>query len=245
MLPLIEKIFDSQSKVESKRVAAAMQHAAFIKQQTVLTRLPFIPEMQLYLATEITPMWQASEEWLKQNNTSPPFWAFAWPGGQAQARLILDNKSGFENKVVMDFACGSGVASVAAAKMGAAKVIAVDIDPMAECAVLLNAEVNDVTVHLGSQIDFAVVPRGVQVIMAGDVCYEQLLATKILRWLHLCREAGVEIYIADPGRAYLPKEGLQIVAEYTVPTSKELEDRDSRDVRICRLIEIPDQELER
>lgn len=206
----------------------------FVASQTVIARAPLVPEIVLHLATEITPIWQATEAWLAEQNIEPPFWAFAWPGGQALARAVLDDPKLVAGKRVLDFAAGCGIAAIAAAQAGAALVEAAEIDPLALAAVRLNAALNGVAVATPPG-DVVGAPCRWDVIFAGDVCYEAPMTTHILPWLRGLVAAGAEVLIADPGRAYLPKAGLAPIARYSVPTTRELEDRESREVTIHRL----------
>nr|WP_264185702.1 50S ribosomal protein L11 methyltransferase [Roseicella aerolata] len=193
-----------------------------------------VPEIPLHLATEITPIWQATEAWLGAEGIEPPFWAFAWPGSQAMARLILDDPARVAGKRVLDFAAGCGLAAIAAAKAGAALVEAAEIDPLAIAATRLNAALNGVAV---SALDGDVVgaPCRWDLILAGDVCYEAPMTGHILPWLRAMAAAGAEVWLADPGRAYVPREGLAEIARLDVPVTRELEDRDNRLVRVCTL----------
>jgi predicted nicotinamide N-methyase len=206
----------------------------FVASQTVIARAPLVPEIALHLATQITPIWQATEAWLAEQNIEPPFWAFAWPGGQALARAVLDDPKLVAGKRVLDFAAGCGIAAIAAAQAGAVLVEAAEIDPLALAAVRLNAALNGVSVATPPG-DVVGAPCRWDVIFAGDVCYEAPMTTHILPWLRGLVAAGAEVLIADPGRAYLPKAGLAPIARYSVPTTRELEDRDSREVTIHRL----------
>jgi predicted nicotinamide N-methyase len=206
----------------------------FVAAQTAISRAPLVPEIALHLATEITPIWQATEAWLAEQNIEPPFWAFAWPGGQALARAVLDDPKLVAGKRVLDFAAGCGIAAIAAAQAGAVMVEAAEIDPLALAAVRLNAALNGVAVATPPG-DVVGAPCRWDVIFAGDVCYEAPMTTHILPWLRGLVAAGAEVLIADPGRAYLPKAGLAPIARYSVPTTRELEDRESREVTIHRL----------
>jgi len=206
----------------------------FVASQTVIARAPLVPEIALHLASEITPIWQATEAWLAEQNLEPPFWAFAWPGGQALARAVLDDPKLVAGKRVLDFAAGCGIAAIAAALAGAALVEAAEIDPLALAAARLNAALNGVAVATPPG-DVVGAPCRWDVIFAGDVCYEAPMTTHILPWLRNLVAAGAEVLIADPGRAYLPKAGLAPIARYSVPTTRELEDRESREVTIHRL----------
>ena len=208
---------------------------AFIQANTTLSHAPLVPEIALRLATEITPIWQASEAWLGQANIEPPFWAFAWPGGQALARHALDHPALVRGRRVLDFAAGCGIAAIACALAGAASVEAAEIDPLATAATLLNAKANGVTIQARTA-DVVGKPCRWDLILCGDVCYEAPMTRHILPWLR--RMAGAcEVWIADPGRAYLPGAGLLPLAEYSVPTSTELEDRALRLTRLYRLLD--------
>ena len=209
--------------------------AAFIAAQTIPAAAPLVPEIRLQLATEITPIWQASEAFLEQAGIEPPFWAFAWPGGQALARAILDAPGAVRGRRVLDFAAGCGIAAIAAAQAGAALVETAEIDPMATAAIRLNAALNGVAVTALDRDVVGEAPRW-DVILAGDVCYEAPMTAHILPWLRAMAAAGVEVWLADPGRAYLPREGLQPLSRHAVPTSIELEDRMLREVTIARLL---------
>jgi predicted nicotinamide N-methyase len=207
----------------------------FVRTHTAVARAPIVPEIALHLASEITPIWQATEEWLRQRNIEPPFWAFAWPGGQATARLLLDEPQRVAGKRVLDFAAGCGIAAIAAAMAGAASVEAAEIDPLALAAVRINAALNGVTVAT-PEGDIVSASCRWDVILAGDVCYEAPMTGHILPWLRGLAAAGAEVLLADPGRAYLPREGLEPLACHAVPTTLELEDRTLRDVTLFRLL---------
>jgi len=206
--------------------------AAFVRANTILATSPHVPEIRLHLATEITPIWQATEIWLAENNVEPPFWAFAWPGGQALARHILDNPGLVAGKRVLDFAAGGGIAAIACVMAGAASVEACEIDSLALAAIGLNAETNDTPVTLAGDVIGAACRW--DLIMCGDVCYEAPMTGHIMPWLN--EMAGTaEVWIADPGRAYLPKLGVHPFAIYQILTTRELEDRPSREVSLYRL----------
>ena len=198
---------------------------AFVLANTRLQRPPHTPELELRLADEITPIWRLTEEALEEMGLPPPFWAFAWAGGQALARYILDNPQIVAGKPVVDFASGSGIVALAAMKAGAARVLAADIDVFCQAAVTLNAEHNGVAVDFTDRnlLD-APPPAWAEVILAGDICYEKPLAEQVLAWLAQARSAGAAVLIGDPGRSYFPREGLEKLAEYQVPTTREIED---------------------
>lgn len=208
---------------------------AFIRLQTAVTRLEFVPELHLHLATEVTPLWQATEATLAQANLPPPYWAFAWVGGQALARYILDHPHLVAGRTVLDFAAGSGVAGIAAARAGAAAVLAVDIDPLACTAVRLNALLNSVTVSVSAADPLPRPWPDIQVILAGDVCYERPMAAAVTAWLHHLAAAGALVLLGDPGRAYLPADGLHPLAHYTIPTLSDVEDRTARETKVWRM----------
>jgi len=201
----------------------------FVRGNTAITVPPLVPEIRLHLATEITPIWQATEESLARSALPPPFWAFAWAGGQALARYLLDCPEQVAGRSVLDFGAGSGLVAIAAAKAGAGSVLAAEIDHFAAAAIAANAALNEVavTVIMADVIDRAD-PRW-EVVTAGDVCYEQPMARRVTAWLRHLAERGSLVLLGDPGRAYLPAEGVRERARYLVPTSRDLEDRDTRD----------------
>ena len=205
---------------------------ALIRANTVLTTARHVPEIKLYLATEITPIWQATEAWLAENNVAPPFWAFAWPGGQALARHMLDHPGLVAGKRVLDFAAGGGIAAIAGVLAGAAAVEAAEIDALALVAVGMNAAANGVDVA-GSGDVVGMACRW-DLIVCGDVCYEAPMTGRIMPWLRSMARFA-EVWIADPGRAYLPASGLRKLAGYRIETSLELEDSTHRDVVIYRV----------
>jgi predicted nicotinamide N-methyase len=215
--------------------AAASDPAAFILAQTALVAPPLVPEIRLHLATEITPIWEATEATLAQMNLPPPYWAFAWPGGQALTRFLLDHHDWVKGKRVLDFAAGSGLSAIGAAKAGAAKVQAAEIDDYALAAIALNARVNAVAIDLVCDDLVGMEPRW-EVVLAGDVCYERPMAERVIAWFRALAGHGVAILMGDPGRAYLPQSGLVELARYQVPTSLELEDRTMRETIVWRLM---------
>lgn len=208
----------------------------FVRDNTSLTTPPLLPEIQLHLATEVTPLWQATEETLAATNLPPPYWAFAWPGGQAVARLVLDRPELVAGKSVLDFAAGTGLVGIAAMKAGAARVQACDIDRFALAAIALNAAANGVAVKPVSADLVGRPLPGIDVVLAGDVCYEKPMAERVTAWLRDVAATGTLVLLGDPGRAYVPSGGLERVGVYTVPTSLELEDRTTRDTTVWRLL---------
>ena len=198
-------------------------HEAFILANTVLQAAPFVPELRLYLASSVIPFWQATEAWLGQHNVDAPFWAFAWPGGLAIARHLIDHPGLAAGRRVLDFATGCGIAGLAAARAGAARVEVRDVNPMAHEAARMNARANGLTLTAIAE-EVVGGPCRWDLILAGDVCYEAPMTRHILPWLRACAGTA-EVLIADPGRAYLPGEGMRKLAAYTVPTNLELEDK--------------------
>jgi predicted nicotinamide N-methyase len=201
------------------------RHSQFVIENTVVTDASLVPEVLLHLATEVTPLWQASEQTLQTNGLPPPYWAFAWPGGQAFARLMLDKPEVARGRIVLDFAAGSGIAGIAAVKSGAARVVASEIDAFALAALKLNCDLNAVKIDITDKDLLNDAPAGWDLILAGDVCYERPMASRVLAWLDQAAAAGIEVLVADPGRAYLPKGGLTELARYDIPTSLDLENR--------------------
>lgn len=200
---------------------------------TTAGHAPLVPEIALHLANAVTPIWQATETWLAARNVDPPFWAFAWPGGQALARHILDNPANVRGRRVLDFAAGCGIAAIACALAGAASVEAAEVDPLAIGAIALNAKANRVAVQT-IEADLVGAECRWDLILCGDVCYEAPMTAHILPWLR-AMAARAEVWVADPGRAYLPDSGLVPFARYAVPTTLELEDRTERTVALYRL----------
>ncbi|GBQ21836.1 class I SAM-dependent methyltransferase [Gluconacetobacter sacchari] len=207
---------------------------SFILAHSRPSHAPLVPEITLHLADEITPIWQATEDWLTRHGIEPPFWAFAWPGGQLLARHILDHPSLVAGRRVLDFAAGCGIAAIACAQAGARSVEAADIDPLAVAAITLNARANGVAVTATGADLVGTTPRW-DVILCGDVCYENPMTEHILPWL---RDAArtAEVWIADPGRAYLPRAGLHPIVTTDIPTTRELEDRDTRRTTLYRVL---------
>ena len=189
--------------------------------------------------TKSVPMWEKTEEELGAIGLPPPYWAFAWAGGQALARHVLDHREIVAGKRVLDLAAGSGLVAIAAAKAGAAPVIAADIDAFTEAAIALNAEANDVYVEIITQdlLDRAVpdTPR-YDVILVGDLFYERDTAARALAFLDRNAASGTRVLIGDPGRTYLPKERLTLLAEYSVPVTRELEDMEIKRTSVWELM---------
>jgi predicted nicotinamide N-methyase len=207
----------------------------FIQANTEVATPPACPEVKLWTATEVTPLWEATEEALLRVNLPPPYWAFCWAGGQALTRWLLDHPELVRGKRVLDFAAGSGVSAVGAALSGAAHVEAAEIDPMACWAIRANAELNGVSVEVLAD-DVVGSSCRWDVVVAGDVCYEAPMTAHIWPWLVKLAAEGATVVMADPGRAYLPKTGLLKVGQYTVVTSLELEDKTQREVIVYKIV---------
>jgi predicted nicotinamide N-methyase len=207
------------------------EREAFIRAQTVIGSPPLCPDFRLHLATEITPLWQATEATLARAGLPPPFWAFCWPGAQVLARWVLEHPEIVRDRHVLDFAAGCGLAGFASLRAGAARVTAVEIDPFAVEACRLNAALNGVEVE-AVEADVVGTDAGWDVVLAGDVCYERPAAERIDRWLKQLARRGARVFVGDPGRTYLPSAGLVEVARWKVPTTRELEDREERETRV-------------
>jgi len=208
---------------------------AFILENTRLQRPPHTPELILHLADEITPIWRMTEEALAEIGLPPPFWAFAWAGGQALARYILDHPEEVAGKRVIDFASGSGIVGVAAMKAGAGHVLGADIDPFCGAALALNSEANGVRTEFTDRDLLEEPAPETDVILAGDICYEKPLAQKVMDWLAAAHVRGTRVLIGDPGRSYFPRVGLEKLAEYQVPTTRELEDQEIKKTAVWTL----------
>lgn len=212
-----------------------MAPSEFIIANTELVRPRLTPEIVLHLANEIVPIWRKTEEELSAEGVPPPFWAFAWAGGQALARYVLDHPETVAGKSVLDFASGSGLSAIAAMKSGADSVLASEIDAFAIAAITLNARVNDVCVTR-SNSDLVGRDDGWQVVIAGDVCYEREMSGRVFDWLKSLAARGALVLMGDPGRNYLPGSHLRELAVYDVQTTRELEDHDVRRTTVWQVV---------
>jgi predicted nicotinamide N-methyase len=242
---------------------------AFVRAHTRLTACPLVPEIVLHLADEPISLWERTEDELRAGDQPPPFWAFAWAGGQALARYLLDHPQVVRGCSVLDVGAGSGLVAIAAARAGAVVVTAADIDSFAIAAIGLNAAANGVRLTV-TQADLAgpgPVSTGpasqgpaspgpastepastepaststaraglAQVLLAGDVCYDKAMTSPLIGFLGRARQAGREVLIGDPGRAYLPRDQLEPVAHYDVPVARVLEDADRKPATVWRLV---------
>lgn len=201
-----------------------IDHTAFIRSNTRLLSPPLIPEIRLHLAEESVPIWQKTEEELGEFNVPPPYWAFAWAGGQALARYVLDNAGLVAGKSVLDLGAGSGLSALAAAKAGAARVLAADIDQFALAATCLNAAENGLTVATTAEDLLAAPPRPFDVVLVGDLFYERQLADRVLAYCDAAKAMGALVLVGDPQRNYFPRDRFTCVGRYEVPVTRELED---------------------
>jgi predicted nicotinamide N-methyase len=206
---------------------------AFVRENTRPSSPPLVPEVILFLASEVVPLWTKTED-LRRGALPPPYWAFAWPGGQALARYVLDHRAEFGGSSVLDFGAGSGLVAIAAAKAGA-NVTAADIDPFSLAAIANNIAANRVPVTMIGDDVIGSEPAW-DVILVGDMCYERPLAERLLPWLREAAARGVRVILGDPGRNYFPGSGLEKLATYDVPTTRDLEDRDIRQTSVYRLL---------
>lgn len=205
----------------------------FIRANTTLMAPPHVPEIRLHLADEAHELWEKTEEELAEIGLPPPFWAFAWAGGQGLARYILDNPDAVRGKRVLDFASGSGMVAIAAAMAGASEVIATDIDPFCEAAVALNGKANGVSpLFIGA--DTIGTDDGWEIVLAGDVFYQKDFAERLVGWFSALRRRGADILVGDPGRSYLPKDSLAELAVYQVPVTRALEDAEVKRTTVWR-----------
>ena len=213
--------------------AAISDPRAFIRANTRLRPVPLTPEISLFIADESVPLWHKTEEELGEAGLPPPFWAFAWAGGQALARYVLDNTRAVRGKRVLDLAAGSGLVGIAAMKAGARTCACADIDSFARAAVALNAGSNNVALSICDDDLLASEAIGpLDTILAGDIFYERDTAARALAFLARHAAAGVSVLIGDPGRSYLPKEKLLRLAEYSVPVTRELEDAEIKQTAV-------------
>jgi predicted nicotinamide N-methyase len=213
----------------------------FIRANTALEVPAMVPEFKLWLASEYVPIWQATEAWMEEQNIDPPYWAFCWPGGQAVARYLLDNPELVRDRRVIDFAAGSGVSSMAAARAGATSVTANDIDALSLVAARLNAAANGLAIEVSGE-DWLSMPETMpetDVVIAGDVCYERDMSARALAWLRDHARAGRLVLLGDPGRNYFSAQGLEEHARYEIPTSLQLENRGMRETVVWRVLPHP------
>ena len=227
-----------RSPAESAAGVKAEPTKAFVRANTRLQAVPHVPEIVLHLADEAVPLWQRTEEELGKLALPPPFWAFAWAGGQALARYVLDHPALVAGRRVLDLASGSGLVAIAAAKAGAAPVVAAEIDAFAECAIALNAAGNGVAIDVVMRDMLEdpppLAPR-YDVILVGDLFYEQETARRAFAFVESHAALGTQVLIGDPGRSYLPKDRLAFICEYRVPVTRDLEDAEIKRTAVWTL----------
>ncbi len=207
---------------------------AFVRANTVLEPVPFVPSIRLYTATELLPIWRATSSWLSERGLAVPFWCVPWAGGQALARWLLDHPDAVRGRRVLDFGTGSGLLAIAAAKSGAASVRAVDVDAIAVAACTLNAAANGTAVQV-ERVDVVGTDPEVDVILAGDVWYELGPSADFAKWLRELAASGTRVLTGDPDRAYVPSNTREL-AVYDIPTSVELESAPSRRARVLEIL---------
>jgi predicted nicotinamide N-methyase len=208
---------------------------AFIRHWTRLATPPLVPEVRLHLAERVMPLWEALARDASEPELPPPYWAFAWAGGQALARYVLDHRELVAGRSVVDLATGSGLCAIAAVLGGARELLAIDIDPWARDAVALNATANGVHVPYSGDDPLDGPPPDAEVILAGDIGYEWALAERGIAWLRMAAAQGTQVLVGDPERHHLPHAGLDEIALYDVPTSIDLEQAASKRTTIYRV----------
>lgn len=211
-----------------------MDPRPFIVANTALLSPPLVPEIRLHLAHEALALWQKTEDEMSEIGLPPPYWAFAWAGGQALARYVLDTPSVVAGRPVLDVASGSGLTALAAAVAGAASVEASEIDAFARAAIALNATANALPCP-ETVGDIVGADRLWDVVLAGDVFYEKPLADRLLPWFEALAARGAAIFVGDPGRSYFPSSGLERLATYEVPVTRALEDAEIKRTSVWRL----------
>ena len=195
----------------------------FVLANSMVLAPPLVPEIRLHLAHEALPLWEKTEEELGEMGLPPPFWAFAWAGGQALARYVLDTPDLVAGRTVLDFAAGSGLVGIAALKAGATTVSASEVDDFAVAAIEVNAALNRVLLAARRE-DLIGRDEGWEAVFVGDAFYEKPLADRLLPWLTALARRGATVLLGDPGRTYLPRTGLDRLATYEVPVTRALED---------------------
>ena len=203
------------------RPPSASRFLRFLREKTVPAAPPLCPELRLRTAPDLASLWSAHEQWLGTTGVAPPFWGIVWPGGAALARYIFDHPAHVEDRVVLDFGSGCGICAIAAARAGARRVYAADIDPYSRLAIESNARLNGVRVEVTA--DDVCGALGWNVVLAADIWYERFLAQRVTPWLRSLAGTGATVLMGDIGRAHLPRSGLIERATYAIPTSQSLE----------------------
>jgi predicted nicotinamide N-methyase len=231
---------DGRNEVTQARPARAdaqslKDRTAFILENTRPRLVPLCAEITLRVADEALPLWEKTEEDLGEMGLPPPFWAFAWAGGQALARYVLDHPETVRGKQVLDLGAGSGLVAIAAMMAGALRVTAADPDPWAGAAIGLNAALNGVFVTAIAEDVLDQSGAGFETVLVGDLFYERPIAERVLGFIDRCSASGAAVLIGDPGRSYLPKDRLNKITDYGVPTTRALEDADVKRTAVWRL----------
>jgi predicted nicotinamide N-methyase len=213
----------------------AANETEFVERNTKLAQAELVPELTLRLGNMVIPLWELVESEFEAKGLAPPYWAYAWPGGQALARYILDRPELVRGRTVLDFASGCGIAGIAAARAGALSVLCADIDPLAQAACRMNGLINKISVHTTTDDligDDDLVP---DVVLAGDIYYDRPLSIRVTRWLEAISAQGALVLVGDPGRNYLPRAGLAELSDYDIPTTRDLEVSDVKQTRVYRV----------
>jgi predicted nicotinamide N-methyase len=207
---------------------------AFIRENTRVLAVSHVPEIRLHLADDAVALWEMTEEQLGELGLPPPFWAFAWAGGQALARYVLDHPDLVRGKSVLDMASGSGLVGIAAMRAGAREALCADIDVFAGDATKLNAALNDVCVERTAD-DLIGATVAHDVVLVGDLFYDRDLAPRVFDWLVTLERAGKRVFIGDPARTYLPRDKLEQIAAYDIPVTRALEDAEIKRAAVWKL----------
>jgi predicted nicotinamide N-methyase len=208
----------------------------FVREHTEIRRVPFVPEIRLHQAAEAVPLWELMERVTGEVGMAPPFWAFAWAGGQALARYVLDHPDLVTGRRVLDLASGSGLVAIAARRAGAGFVLANEIDGYADAAIEANADLNGVHIERSHGDMLANDPPDVDVVLAGDVFYSREMTSLMVGFLRKAHDRGALVLVGDPGRAYRPKEGFEEVATFRVPVERDLEDAEQKVVAVLKMV---------
>lgn len=209
--------------------------AEFIRENTRILSPPLVPEVQLHLAEESVPLWEKTEEELGEMNVPPPFWAFAWAGGQALARYILDHSALADGKRVVDLGAGSGLCAIAARLAGAVDVLAADVDPFSPFAIAMNSEINNTLIRATTENLLVQPPPPIDLLLVGDLFYEKELSCSVMSWCQNAASNGALVLIGDPKRSFFPVDNFEPVAEYSVPVTRALEDSEIKRTSVWQM----------
>jgi predicted nicotinamide N-methyase len=218
---------------DGRRPPSNGERESFVLEQTKLTPVPFAPEIRVFMAPAVNPVWFETARWLDDDNVAVPFWCVPWAGGQALARYLLDHPETVRGARVLDFACGGGVVAIAAARAGA-HVVAVDVEPLACVATKLSAAANSVSIDVRTTDIVGDRLPDIDIVLAGDIWYERAPAARFRRWFTRLRERGVEVLTGEAGRGYAPRRAREL-ARYEVPTPFDLEGVNVRTTRVLAI----------